>query len=102
MNRAVKRVRARGAEQSRVRAGKIGNISGAVSGCRGRPAGSATGAIARLRYRRNDLARRLRATRSADDYANDDRSFGVPAGYAPAEEPDLYVADVRDFFRPPR
>ena len=50
----------------------------------------------------DDLARRLRATRSADDYANDDRSFGVPAGYAPAEEPDLYVADVRDFFRPPR
>jgi hypothetical protein len=50
----------------------------------------------------DDLARRLRATRFDDDFANDDWSFGVPAGYAPAEEPDLYVADVRALFRPLR
>jgi hypothetical protein len=50
----------------------------------------------------DDLARRLRATRSDDDFANDDWSFGVPARYAPAEEPDLYVADVRALSRPLR
>ena len=50
----------------------------------------------------DDLARRLRATRFDDDFANDDWLSGVTAGYAPAEEPDLYVADVRALFRPLR
>ena len=60
----------------------------------------------RVRYYRDDGTEGsiggFHDEKTADDYANDDWSFGVRAGYAPAEEPDLYVADVRDFFRPLR
>ena len=59
-----------------------------------------------------DLRGRLERARFSADFANDDWRYGTEGGYlrelveywvdAPMEEPELFVENVRQFFRPLR